>query len=74
MKTLFGSLRITWPRLLLFAVICGVYTGLMAQLPAAKDTSFQDIAISLECWILFAILIIVNSTSAIDAALKVFVF
>ena len=74
MKKLFGSLRITWPRLVVFALICGVYTGLMALLPAAKDTSFQDIAISFECWILFAILIIVNSVTALDAALKVIVF
>lgn len=46
----------------------------MALLPAAKDTSFQDIATSFEWWILFAILIIVNSSSAMDSALKVSVF
>lgn len=74
MKKLFGSLSVTWPRLILFAVLCGVYTGVMALLPAAKDTSFADISISFEWWILFAILILVNCSSALEAALKVAVF
>ena len=74
MKKLFGGLRLTWPKLILFAVICGVYTGAVAAIPALKDTSFQDISISFEWWILFAILIIVNSRSPLDSALKVFVF
>ena len=74
MKKLFGGINMTWTKLIIFAVICGVYTGIMALIPAAKDTSFQDISISFEWWILFAILIIVNSKSALDSALKVFVF
>lgn len=74
MKKLFGGLQITWPKLIVFAVICGVYTGVMAMLPATEDTSFRDISISFEWWILFAILIIVNSKSALDSACKVFVF
>ena len=74
MKKLFGGLNITWPKLILFAVICGVYTGVMAMLPATADTSFRDISISFEWWILFAIILIVNSKSPLDSALKVFVF
>jgi hypothetical protein len=74
MKKLFGGLNITWPRLILFAVICGVYTGIVAAIPALRDTSFQDISITFEWWILFALLIIVNSKSALDSALKVIVF
>jgi len=73
-KKLFGGLNLTWPKIIIFAVICGVYTGIMAMIPAAKDTSFQDISITFEWWILFAILIIVNSKSPLDSALKVFVF
>ena len=52
----------------------GVYTGIMALIPALKDTSFHDITTTFECWILFAILIIVNSRSPLDSALKTFVF
>ncbi len=74
MKKLFGGLRFSWGRLILFALICGLYTGLTTLMPFAKDSSLQDISISFEWWILFAILIIVNSESALDAALKVFVF
>ncbi len=71
---IFGSLNITWPRLIIWAVIAGVYTGIMALLPAAKDTSFADISITFEWWILFGILIIVNSKKALESALKCFVF
>ena len=74
MKKLFGKLNITWPKLIIFAVICGVYTGVMALIPAARDTSFQDISITFECWVLFAIIIITNAKSPLDSALKTFVF
>ena len=74
LKRLFGGLEIGWGRLILFAVICGVYTGVMALLPFARDTSLQDITISFECWILFGILLIVNGKSPLDAALKTLVF
>jgi hypothetical protein len=46
----------------------------MAMLPIAKDTSFADISITYEVWVLFGIIIIMNSKSAIDSALKCFVF
>ena len=74
MKKLFGQLNITWWKVIVFAVIAGVYTGVMALIPAARDTSFQDISISFEWWILFAIILIVNSKSPLDSALKTFVF
>ena len=74
MKKLFGGLNITWPKLIVFSVICGVYAGVMALLPITADTSFRDISISFEWWILFAIIIIVNSRSPLDSVCKVFVF
>ena len=74
LRKLFGGIDLTWKKLILFAVVAGVYTGVMAMLPATKDTSFRDIAIMFECWILFGILIIVNSWSPKDSALKCFVF
>ena len=46
----------------------------MAILPITKDTSFADISISFEVWILFGILIIVNSKTPLESALKCFVF
>ena len=74
MKKLFGELDLTWKKIIICAIIAGVYTGIMAILPITKDTSFQDITTTFECWILFGILIILNSTSPLDSALKCFVF
>ena len=74
MKKLFGKIDLSWKKLIIFAIIAGTYTAIMAMLPIAKDTSFADITISFEVWILFGILIIMNSKSAKDSALKCFVF
>lgn len=74
MKKIFGELNLTWTKIILFAIIAGVYTAIMTLLPITKYTSFRDIAISFECWILFGIIIIMNSKSAKDSALKCFVF
>ncbi len=74
MKKLFGEIDLTWKRTIIFAIIAGVYTAIMAMIPMAKDTSFEDITISFEVWIFFGILIIMNSKSAKDSALKCFVF
>ena len=73
-KKLFGGIDLSFKKLIIFAIIAGVYTGVMAMIPIAKDTSFADITISFEVWILFGILIIMNSKSANDSALKCFVF
>ncbi len=74
MKKLFGGLNLTWPKIILFAVLAGVYTAVMAILPITKNTSFADISISFEVWILFGILIITNSKTPKESALKCFVF
>ena len=73
-KKVFGEINLTWAKLIIFAVISGAYTAIIAMLPIAKDTSFSDIAVTFEVWILFGIFIIMNSKSAKDSALKCFVF
>ena len=73
-KKLFGGIDLNWKKLIIFAIIAGVYTGVMAMLPITDNTSFEDISISFEVWILFGILIIMNSKSAKDSALKCFIF
>ncbi|MBR2588607.1 MAG: hypothetical protein IKD77_05340 [Bacilli bacterium] len=74
LKKAFGEINLTWKKLIIFAVIAGIYTAIMSLLPIAKDTSFADITITFEVWILFGIFIIMNSKSAKDSALKCFVF
>lgn len=72
-KKLFGGIRMTWPRLLLFAVAAAIVTAL-AAIFVPDGNSFHEIAVGFEAWILFAIFIITNCASAKEAALKVFVF
>ena len=74
MKKIFGGINLTWKKIIIFAVITGIYTAIMAIIPITKDTSFRDIAINFEWWVLFGIIIICNSKSPLDSALKCFVF
>ena len=74
MKKLFGEIDLNWKKLIIFAVIAAIYTALMAIIPIFDDTSFSDIATYFEWWILFGIIIIVNSKSPKDSALKCFIF
>lgn len=74
MKKLFGGINLTWTKLIIMSVIMGIYTAVVAMIPTLHDTSFCDLTISFEVWILFGILIIMNSSSAKDSALKCFVF
>ena len=74
MKKLFGSINLTWPKVIIMAIVMGVYTAVMAMIPMAKDTSFSDLTVTFEVWILFGILIIMNSKSAKDSALKCLIF
>ncbi len=73
-KKLFGGLDLSWPKLIIAAVAAGVFTALMAIIPQLHYTSFHAITVSFEVWILFGIVIIMNSHSNLDAALKCFVF
>ena len=70
---LFNGLNITWPKLVLFSIIMGVYTAIMAMC-VPDGNSFHDIAVTPEWWVLPAIIIITNSKKPIEAALKTFVF
>ncbi len=74
MNKIFGELNLTWKKVIIAAVLLGIYTGVVLLIPFLRDTSFQDIGITFECWILFGILIIMNSKSPVDSALKCFVF
>ena len=74
MKKLFGELNMHWVRVIVMAVVIAVYTAIVAMIPELKDTSFTDLKATFEVWILFGILIIMNSKSAKNSALKCFVF
>lgn len=74
MKRLFGNIEMKWLAVIIFAVITGIYTGAVMLFPVLKDTSFQDIGISYEWWVIFAVIIVVNCDRGWKAMLKCFVF
>ena len=73
-KKLFGGINLTWPKLLIFAIVAGIFTALVCIFPQFKYTSLHTMAETLEVWILFGIFIIMNAKSNMDSALKCFVF
>ena len=74
MNKLFGGINLTWTKLIIFSILAGIYTALMAIIPVLKYTSFNTITVTFEVWIFLGIIIIMNSKSNKDAALKSFVF
>lgn len=70
----FGTLPMTWPVVAAFAAIIGIYVGVINQIPILYDTSFRDIAVTYEWWVLFALLIVSNCKNAKEAGLKCLVF
>ncbi|MBR3233205.1 hypothetical protein IKF74_02930 [Candidatus Saccharibacteria bacterium] len=72
-KKLFGGINMTWQKVILLAVILGIYTAIVAML-IPDGNSLHDIAVTAEWWVLPAIIIIVNCKKPLEAALKTFVF
>ena len=73
-KKLFGGVELNYSKLVIFAVLSGIYTALMAIIPQVKYTSLNTITVTFEVWIFIGIFIIMNSKSNKDSALKCFVF
>ena len=74
MKKLFFGIEMKWWKVIAFAAAAGVVTGILMQLHALDGTSLQNIGISYEAWILFAVIICMNCQKPTEAALKTFVF
>jgi len=72
-QKIFGGIKMTWPRLILFAVISGLITGLVALL-VPEGNSFRMIAVTFEAWIVLAIVVVVNCDKPLEAACKTFVY
>lgn len=73
-RKLFGGIEMSWLRVIILAVAAGVLTAVISLIPGLKDTSFHDIAVNPEFWILCAVFIIVNCKKWWEASLKCFVF
>lgn len=73
-NTLFCGQKMKWKTVILFAVITGIYTGLINTVAPLYNTSFRDIAISYEWWVVFAVIIVTAAKKNWEAMLKCFVF
>lgn len=71
---IFGGIKIPWKILIPFAVVIGMYTGFVLTVPAFQNTSVRDIGIGFEWWIFFAMVIISNSETPKESAIKTFIF
>lgn len=74
MRKLFFGIRPTWGRVLLFSVLTSILTAAVLRIPRLSDTSIAQIGVTLECWFLFALLIIMNCSKPIEAGVKTFAF
>jgi len=74
LQKLFYGTPMTWRRVIGFALATAVLTAGVLLIPALNNTSFQNIGVTFECWILFALIVILNCEKPTEAGLKVFVF
>lgn len=72
MKKIFQDM--TWKKVIIFSIVTAVYTATVNIIPLFKGTSIQDIAVYLDLWIVFALVIILNCKTYKEAAAKCFVF
>lgn len=74
LSSYFGDYNMTWPKVLIFALITAVITAAVCIIKPLGNTSLHDIAVYPDMWILFAVFITVNCRKWWEAALKCFVF
>lgn len=74
LRKLFFETKMTWQRVIIFAIAVAAFTALMLIIPFTIHTSLSNPGTYLESWILFALLIIMNCNTPIEAGLKTFVF
>ncbi|MCF0115738.1 MAG: hypothetical protein HUJ56_10310 [Erysipelotrichaceae bacterium] len=74
LKTIFYHQNLTWIKLILFSITCGVITGIIPTISFFTPTSIHNIAVCFEMWVLLAMFIILNSKKPLEAGLKTFVF
>lgn len=74
MKKIFNDLNLSYKTIIISAIIIGVLVGGLNSIPILYDTTITDIATYFDFWILCGIIIIMNSKSNKDSALKCFLF
>lgn len=74
LEKLFFGVRMTWLRVILAAALIGALTGGLMMIPFLDGTSFQNIGVTFEAWILLAVILCTNCEKPVEAGLKTFVF
>lgn len=74
LRKLFFDTKMTWPRVIIFSLITTVITVMALVIPFIAHTSAVQIGVTFECWIFFALIIIMNCEKPLEAGLKTFVF
>ena len=64
----------SWGFIVLFSLVVGIVVGVLDCIPALRDTSFTDPALTFDVWIPLAIFVVLGGKNTLDAALKCFVF
>ena len=71
---LFGGINMSWLKVILFAIGAAAVTTVFLTVPVFERTSFYEMGVSVEAWILFAVIIMSNCKKPLESALKTFVF
>ena len=71
---LFFEIKMTYKKVIIFALAVAFLTALFLVLPFTIHTSLGNLGTSLEAWIIFALIIIMNCETPKDAAIKTFIF
>ena len=74
LNKLFFGIKPSWWKVIAFAVVTGVATGLIMMIPQLEGTFVRNIGETVEAWILFALIVCMNCEKPLEAALKTFVF
>lgn len=72
LKKLFTQSKMTYPRVILLAVLCGVIPGLLMLPPFLEGTSLRQPGISYEFWVLAALFVALNCGRPLEAGIKTF--
>lgn len=73
-EKLYGGINMTWPKVIIFAVAAAAVTAAFLIIPIFDNTSFYNLGVFYEGWVLFAVIIMVNCKKPLESALKTFVF
>ncbi len=74
LNKMYGGLSMSWPAVIIFAVASAILTAVFLLVPVFSGTSFEQVGVTFEAWIFFAVIIMANCKKPLESALKTFVF